>query len=193
MHVALAPGESLLPDARAPLATLFEDPRVEAVLVPLVPQGEHALARAARRHLALWDARLLHAQNYFAPAARVASRAPLPGWRNADAAPRLAEALARGGRIEALRGAGVACRIADDLGAWTAHFRAEGAAWRALAARDARFARLAPPPWWRHNVAQVARRVIELLEAQRRVDPLVLGLHLARESAFSADAPVPQP
>ncbi|HVM44333.1 MAG TPA: hypothetical protein VM582_00255 [Candidatus Thermoplasmatota archaeon] len=185
MHVQLAPGESLLPDARARLEALFEDARVEAVLLPLVPQGERALPRAARRYLAAWDARLLHPQNFFAPAARVASRAPLAGWRNADAAPALADALAAGRRVEALRESGVATRIADDLGAWTRHFRAQGEAWARLARERPDLARFAPPSWWRHNVAQAGRRVIEALEATRAPDPLVLALHLAREAAYS--------
>lgn len=193
MHAALAPGESLLPGARERLDALFADARVEAALVPLVPQGPGALPRAARRYLDVWDARLLHAQNFFAPAARVASRAPIAAWRNADAAPLLADVIARGGRVEALREGGVATRIADDLSAWSAHFRAEGHAWAALAASDARFRRFAPAPWWRHNVAQAGRRVTELLEARRSPDPLALALHLARESAFCAPRDRPAP
>lgn len=192
MQIALAPGESLLAGARESLEKLFDDARVAAVLVPLVPQGERALARAARRYLGLWDARFLHRQNFFAPATRVASRVAADGWRNADAAPLLADAIASGARVEALREGGVASRIADDLSAWTAHFRAEGRAWAALAARDARFARFAPPPWARHNALQAGRRLIEILEAQRALDPLVVGLHLARESAFSDVAPLSQ-
>lgn len=193
MHVALAPGESLLPGTREALGKLFEDPRVAAVLVPLVPRGERALARAARRYLDAWDARFLHTQNFFAPATRVATREACRGWRNADHAPALADAIAAGARIGALReGGGVATRIADDLAAWSAHFRAEGRAWAVLAAREARFARFAPPPWARHNAFQAARRVIEVLEARRAADPLVVGLHLARESAFSDVAALSQ-
>lgn len=192
MYVQLAPGESLLPGTRDALTPFLADPRVEAVLVPLVPQGDHALARAARRYLAAWDARLVHSQNFFAPAARVASRHAPAGPRNAHAAPMLADALAGGKRIEALRvpAAGVATHIGDDLGAWSAHFRAEGRAWSELALRDPRFGGFAPPAWARHNLVQIGRRVIEILEARRGVDPLVVGLHLARVSAFSDVAPL---
>lgn len=185
MNVSLAPGESLLPGTSEALDELFADARVEAVLLPLVPQGERALARAARRYLGAWDRRFLHAQNYFAPAARVVSRTPLPGPRNADAAPALAALLDQGGRVEALATHGVATRVGDDLSAWTGHFRAEGEAWGALAARDPRFSAFLPPPWWRHNVAQLGRRVIEGAQALRSVAPLPLLLHLTRESAWS--------
>ena len=192
VHVALGPGEALLPGTRAALDALFEDARVVAVLVPLVPQGEHALARAARRYLDVWDARFLHAQNFFAPATRLAMREPIGGFRNAEVAPLLADIIATGGRVAALRHAGAAARLASDLSSWTAHFRAEGRAWAELAARDVRFARFAPPPWARHNAVQAARRIIEILQARRALDPLVVGLHLARESAFSDVAPLSQ-
>lgn len=193
----LAPGETLLPGTAEAVAALLDDPKVAGVIAPLVPQGDHALARAARRYLAAWDGRLLHDQTFYAPATRCALRhvpdtwAPHAGhvgptWRNADAAPHLADAMARGARIVALRDGGIACRIADDLGAWNAHFRAEGAAWTELARRDPRFARFAPDPWARHNVAQIGRRVIEVLQATKRVDPLVWTLHLARESSFTS-------
>lgn len=190
VHVQLAPGESLLPGTKQALDALFAKPEVAAVLVPLVPQGDAALPRAARKYLAAWDGRFLHTQNFYAPAARVATRAALDDVHNADAAPALADALAKGARIEALRepGLGVATRIADDLGAWAVHFRAEGAAWAALATRDARFAGFAPAPWWRHNVRQMPRRVIEIAQATRGLSPLTLLLHATRESAFSRGA-----
>lgn len=191
MYVALAPGESLLPGTRDAIDRIAADPSVEAILLPLVPQGEHALARAARRYLAAWDGRFLHAQNFFAPAARIASRSALPGWRNADAAPALADALDSGRRIEALRspGAGVGCDIARDLAAWSAHFASQGHAWAQVAARDPRFARFAPAPWWRHNVWQAGRRSVEILQATRHADPLVWILHVQREAAFSRTQP----
>jgi hypothetical protein len=187
MHLNLAPGEDLLPGTREAVGGLLARPGVDAVLMPLVPQGDGILQRAARRYLAAWDGRYLHAQNFFAPATRVATRAMLPGWRNADAAPTLQEALAKGHRVEALRepGLGIACGIADDLAAWGAHFAAEGAAWRALAARDARFRGFTPAPWWRHNAAQAPHRAVELLRATRRPDPLAWALHATRESAFT--------
>lgn len=198
MHIALAPGETLLPGTREALDALFAREEVEAVLVPLVPRGDDALQRAARRYLAAWDRRYLHPQNFFAPACRVATRAPLAGWRNADAAPMLADALAQGRRIEALDGEaardgpskGVSSPLGDDLAAWIAHFRDEGSAWGALARRDARFRPYLPAlsrgKWWRHNVLQAGRRTIEIIEAVRAPAPIVLLLHLARESAFGA-------
>jgi hypothetical protein len=196
VHVALAPGESLLPGTREALDGLFEDPLVDAVLLPLVPAGEGALARAARAYLAAWDRRFLHRQNFFAPASRVASREPMPGPRNADATPRLAAALAKGLVIEALVASGdaggVSTPIARDLGAWVAWAREEGAAWGALAARDARFLGFIPvrsaPAWARHNVLRVAHRCGEVLEATRRVRPTVLLLHTTREAAWTGGA-----
>ncbi|HUR68270.1 MAG TPA: hypothetical protein VM370_03420 [Candidatus Thermoplasmatota archaeon] len=204
MHLALAPGEELLPGTRERLEELFHDARVAAVLVPLVPRGEGALQRAARRYLAAWDGRFLHPQNFFAPATRVATRsrsegadalpasaarAHVAGPRNADAAPQLADALARGLRIEALRAGGVGCDIARDLSAWSSHWRAEGAAWGARAASEPEFARFAPAPWAKHNVAQLGRRTVEILQASRRPDPLVWLLHVTRESAYSRGTP----
>lgn len=185
MEVALAPGESLLPGTREALDAIFADAQVAAALLPLVPQGADALPRAARRYLDAWDRRFLHPQNFFAPATRVASRERLPGPRNADAAPALADALDKGRRIAALRAGGVATRMADDLSAWSAHFCAEGAAWRALATREERFRGFAPPAPLRHNLRQAPRRVIEALQAVRAPAPLVLLLHLTREAAFS--------
>lgn len=189
MHANLAPGESLLPGAREALEAIFADVRIEAVLMPLMPQGEGAFPRAARRYLAAWDRRFLHRQNFFAPASRCATRAPLAGWRNADAAPALAAVLARGGRVGALPAAGVATRIGDDLARWVAHFRAEGEAWGALAARESAYAGFLPATtrrgWWRHNVLEVGQRTIEELEAVRGPSPLPWLLHLAREAAFS--------
>lgn len=190
MIIALAPGESLLPGTSEAIGALFDDPRIGAILLPLVPQGAGALPRAARRYLAAWDRRFLHPQNFYAPATRVATRTAPAGWRNAEAAPQLASLLATGARIEALtEGAlGVASGIGRDLGAWNAHFRAEGEAWGALARRDPTYARFLPPQWWRHNLAQLGRRVIEEAQAVRSPAPLPLLLHLARESAFSAGA-----
>ena len=196
MHANLAPGERLLPGAEAALRQLLARPEVEAVLVPLVPEGEGVLARAARRYLRAWDARFVHPQNLFAPAARVVTHAPLPGPRNGDAAPFLRDVLARGGRIEALPVEGVATRIAEDLARWTGHFRAEGEAWGALAARDRELRRLLPVTtragWWRHNVLQCGRRTIEELEAVRSPAPLPWILHLTREAAFGAGCMAPQ-
>lgn len=189
MHANLAPGETLLPGAQEELRRLFAQPDVEAVLLPLVPQGEAPMPRAARRYLAAWDRRFLHRQNLFAPASRAVTRAPLAGWRNADAAPLLAQALARGARVEALPACGVVTPIARDLSSWVAHFRSEGEAWGALAARDASFAPFLPARsrggWWRHNLRQLPRRVIEELEAVRSPAPLPLLLHLVREAAFA--------
>jgi len=172
------------------LDALFHEADVEAVLLPLVPQGEGAFPRAARRYLAAWDRRFLHRQNFFAPATRCATRAPLAGARNADAAPVLAAAIARGARVEALAAAGVATRMGDDLARWVAHFRAEGEAWGSLAAREPAYAGFLPAltrrGWWRHNLLQLPRRTIEVLEAVRSPSPLPLALHLAREAAFTA-------
>lgn len=190
MHADLAPGESLLPGTREALAALFAQPDVEAVLLPLVPAGEAPFPRAARRYLAAWDRRFVHRQNFYAPASRCVTRAPLAGWRNADAAPLLADAIARGARVEALPRHGVATPIARDLAAWVGHFRAEGEAWGALAAREPRFAPFLPATrrrdWWRHNLRQLPRRTIEELEALRTPAPLPWALHLAREAAFTA-------
>jgi hypothetical protein len=184
VHVQLAPGESLPDATRAAAQAALADPRVAGVLLPLRPEGERALARAARRYLAAWDARFLHDMNYFAPAVRVATREALPGPRNADAAPFLADALDKGLRVVALRDAPVAWTLRD-LSAWTAWARAEGEAWGALAARAPRFRGFLPPRWATHNVRQLPRRVIEELQAVRSPAPLPLLLHLARESAFA--------
>jgi hypothetical protein len=190
VHVHLAPGESLSPGTREALDALFDDPRVGAVLLPLLPMGEGAFPRAARRYLAAWDVRFLHRQNFFAPASRVASRAALPGPRNADAAPTLAALLDVGGRIEALHEGGVSTPIARDLGAWTAWAREEGRAWGALAARDARFRGFLPattrPAWWRHNVAGAGHRLVEIHQAVKAPAPLAWLLHASREAAWTA-------
>ncbi|GEM_PF-6987652 len=185
VHVQLAPGEALAPGARAAAEAVLARPEVAAALLPLRPAGDWALARAARRYLAAWDARFLHPMNFFAPAARAATREPLPGPRNADAAPFLADALDRGLRIEALPGAPVAAPMAADLGSWVAWARAEGEAWGRLAARAERFRGFLPPPWAVHGLRQMPRRVIEELQAVRSPAPLPLLLHLARESAFA--------
>lgn len=189
MHVPLAPGERLAPEARPLLEALFARPEVEAVLLPVVPEGEEALARAARRYMAAWDRRFVHPQNFFAPASRVASRAPLPGYLNAEAAPILADAIASGRRVEALPGVGVLSPLARDLDAWLRFHREEGRGWGRLAARAPRFARFlpatTPAAWWRHNVRESGRRVVEELEAVRRADPLPLLLHVTREAAWT--------
>lgn len=192
VHVALGPGETLLPGTADAVAKVLEDARVEAVLLPIVPSGAGPLPRAARRYLRAWDARLLHAQNFFAPATRVATRAQVSGHRNADAAPALARALDEGRRIEALREGGVASPVARDLGAWVAWAREEGAAWGALAARDARFARFVTAPtrgaWAKHNVWRAPRRMGEVLEATRTARLLPVVLHATREAAFTGAA-----
>jgi hypothetical protein len=188
VHVQLAPGEALAPGTRAAAEALLARPEVAAVLLPLRPAGDWPLARAARRYLAAWDARFLHPMNFFAPAARAATREALPGPRNADAAPFLADALDRGLRIEALPAAPVASSMAADLAAWVAWARAEGEAWGRLAARDARFAGFLPPRWATHNLRQMPRRVIEEIQAVRSAAPLPLLLHLSRESAFAQGA-----
>lgn len=190
MHAHLLPGESLLPGTEEATRRLFEDPRVEAVLVPLVPQGEGVLARAARRYLAAWDARFLHRQNFFAPATRVLARRPLGGARNGELAPALARILDEGRFVEALTsGGGVAAPVADSVGAWVAWARDEGSAWGALAAREPRFAPFLPVltrgAWWRHNVAQAPSRTVEALQAFRRPEGLPLLLHVTREAAFT--------
>ena len=202
MHVHLAPGESLLPGTREALEALFADPLVDAALLPMVPAGEGAFPRAARRYLAAWDARFLHRQNFFAPASRVAARVPLPGPRNADAAPHLA-ALLDQGRLVETAGPGVATPVAADLGAWTRWAREEGRAWGALAARDARFRGFLPAlgrgAWWRHNVLQMHRRAVEVHQAVRRPAPAAWLLHATREAVwtggcaegFQAGAPPP--
>lgn len=193
MHVQLAPGESVSMATRAAAESALARPGVDAVLLPLKPRGEGRLPRAARRYLAAWDARYLHPMNFFAPAARVASREALPGPRNADAAPALEAILARGGRIEALRDAPVECGIADDLSTWTGWARAEGEAWGRLAAREPRFRGFLPPPPGRHAGWQVPRRVVEELQCTRSPSPLLLLLHLLREASFSAGAHKPGP
>lgn len=190
MHVHLAPGESLLPGTEEALGALFASPRVGAVLLPLVPAGEGAFPTAARRYLAAWDARFLHPQNFFAPATRVAARAPLPGFHNADAAPALAALLDAGGRIEALHAGGVSTPVGRDLGTWTSWAREEGRAWGALAAKDARFRGFLPattrPAWWRHNVLGAGHRVVEIHQAVKAPSPLAWLLHAAREAAWTA-------
>lgn len=188
MPANLAPGERLLPGAAEAAEALLAEPDVAAVLVPLVPEGEHALARAARTYMRAWDRRFVHRMTFFAPGARVATREPL-GWRAAEAAPLLADAIEAGRRVEALPAHGVAAPIARDLDAWARAWRDEGAAWGRLAARDARFAPFLPAlsrrAWWRHNVRQLPRRVIEELEAVRAPAPAPLALHLLRESAWT--------
>lgn len=189
MHVALAPGETLLPGTQEALDVLFARADVDAVLLPLVPQGEGALPRAARTHLATWDARFLHRQTFFAPASRAATRAPLPGPLNAHAAPYLADTIGRTRVVEALPAHGVVTGIGRDMGTWVAHFREEGRAWGWLAAREPRFRPFLPAltraGWWRHNVLQAPRRTGEILQAQRSAAPLPWLLHLAAESAFT--------
>lgn len=196
-HANLGPGESLLPGTQEAAAALLARDEVAAVLVPLVPQGHHALARAARRYVGRWDARLVHRQTWFAPAARVVTRAPLTGHRSAEAAPLLRDAIERGHLVEALRAPlGVATTIARDLDAWRAWARDEGSAWGALAARDDRFAPLLPArtprEWRRHNVRELPRRVIEALQALKRPDALALALHLSREAWWTRGAMEPR-
>lgn len=190
MHANLGPGERLGSGAGEAAAKLLEDPRVAAVLVPLRPEGAHALARAARAYLAAWDRRFVHRQNHFLPAGRVVTRGPLPGFRSADAAHFLADAIREGRFVEALPEHAVATPIARDLDAWLRAFEAEGRAWGRLAARDPRFPPFLPARSWRgwarHNLRQAPRRVIEVLEAVRRPAPLVLTLHHVREAAWTA-------
>lgn len=192
MHVALRPGETLLPGTREALDAWFAKDDVDAVLLPLVPAGDHALARSARRYLAEWDRRFLHRMNFYAPASRVATRAPLEGHRNADAAPLLADTIARGRRVEALQEGGASTDIARDLDAWVRWALDEGAAWGALARRDARFRGFLPARsragWLKHNVWHATRRAGEIVEGTRRVDPLALMLHATREAAWTGAA-----
>ena len=189
VHLQLAPGESPAAGTPEACARLLEDPRVAAVLVPLRPEGGSRTARAARRYVAAWDARFVHDNAVYAPAARVAARVPPGGATSADAAEFLQDALDRGHRVAALREGAVLSPFARDLDAWVAWARGEGAAWGALARRDARFARLGPARtrggWLKHNVAQVTRRVGEVTQALRRVDPPAAWLHLAREAAWT--------
>lgn len=190
MHVVLAPGETLLPGTQEALREAFLDPGVGAVLLPLVPTGRTTFARAARRYVAAWDARFLHPMNYFVPAGRVALREPVsPGHCTAHAAPHLAALIDAGCRVEALPRSGVASPVGNDLGAWVAWARREGHAWGRLAARDASFRGFLPAlskaGWLRHNVIQSHRRVIEITQALRRAAPLEIGLHLAREAAWT--------
>ena len=202
VHASLGPGETLLPEARDAAAKLLEDPRVAAVLVPLLPEGDAPLPRAARRYMAAWDARLLHRQTFYAPGARVLTRSisegedaglqgrvgareALAGWRAADAAPFLARAIDEGRAVEALPAAGVATPVARDLEAWLAWARREGAGWGALARRDARFRPFAPASWWGHNVLRAHRRAGEVAQAMRRADPLATLLHVTREAAWT--------
>lgn len=189
MHLALAPGESVDDATRERIRKLLEDPRVAAVLVPIVPVGASRVARAARRLMAAWDARLLHDNTSFALGARVATRVATRGWTAADAAPSLADALARGARVVALRDGAAASPVAWDLDAWIAWSRAEGGAWGALARRDPRFARMSPattrPAWWRHNVVQAHRRLGEVAQAMRGFDAEAALLHVVREAAWT--------
>lgn len=180
MRVHLGPGESFAKPSLDAARPLFDDPSVAAVLVPLVPTGDHLLARAARRYLAAWDGRFLHPQTFFAPASRALSRDALPGFRNGDWAGPLADALTKGARVVALREAAVECDIGRDLDAWTAHWRAEGEAWGRAAAKDAR---LRPFVTTRAHLLRPHRRVVEALQA-RAGAPGVL-LHLAREAAWA--------
>lgn len=190
MHVVLGPGESLLPGAEESLREAFLDPDVAAVLLPLVPTGRSAFARAARRYAAAWDARFLHPMNFFVPAGRVALREPVsPGPCTAHAAPHLAALIDAGCRVEALPRTGVASPVGDDLGAWIAWARREGHAWGRLAVRDDRFRGFLPAlsrsAWARHNVLQVHRRLIEVTQALRRPAPLEILVHLSREAAWT--------
>ncbi|HEX2021868.1 MAG TPA: hypothetical protein VHH36_04100, partial [Candidatus Thermoplasmatota archaeon] len=139
MLLRLAPGERLLPGAEAAARAILEDPRVEAVLLRLDPEGDGAFARAARRQMRAWDGRLVHRQTCWAPGARVAVREGGAGWRAAGSAPLLADALERGRLVEAVPGPAVATPLGRDLETWRAAWRNEGRAWGALAARDARF------------------------------------------------------
>lgn len=189
MHVHLAPGESLLPGTREALLRRFEDPKVGAVLLPLVPAEGGLFARSARRYLASWDARFLHPQNHFAPASRVATRVPLPGFRNADAAPHLADVLDQGMKVDTTPDTGVVTPIAADLQAWVLWAASEGRAWGELAARDARFLGFLPATawsgWWRHNVFQAHRRAVEVLQAARGPFVGAYLLHATREAAWT--------
>jgi len=203
----LAPGETLDRAAREGLAAMFHaEARLDIVLLPLRPAGASALERAATTYLSRWDRRFVHRMTVYAPAARVAVRDPaaakalaaaaeiagVPAWTNAAWAPLAAGAIAAGRLVEARADLAVATPIARDLEVWREHFRAQGRAWGRLAARDAGLARFAPPPsraaWWRHNVRQVHRRLIEVLEGTSSASPLVIGLHVVREAAFTAGA-----
>ena len=191
VHVHLAPGERLRPGAREAVERAFAaDPRLGAVLLPLVPEGVGYLPRVARRYVASWDARLLHAQNWFVPFGRVASRVPLPGPLAADAAPHLADLVLGGAKVDTLPDTWVDTGLARDLEAWTAWWEVEGRAWGRLAARDARFPRFLPatswPGWWRHNVLQSGRRLVECLQARKAPDLAAwLLLHATREAAWT--------
>jgi len=200
VHVALAPGESLLPGVARDVDALFEDRGTAAVVLPLAPVERTRVARAAARLMRAWDARYQHDQTFFAVGARVAFRAPpslrpppaAPPWTSAAAAPALAFALDAGQRVRALRAPSVATPVADDLHAWLAWARAEGAAWGPLARADPRFARVAPvlsrAAWWRHNVLHAHRRVGEVAQAARRLDPGATFLHVLREAAWTRSA-----
>lgn len=189
MRLHLAPGERADAATLTRAAALLDDPRIAAVLVPLVPDGDSRTARAARRYMSAWDARLVHDQTAWAPGARVATREPLPGWRAADAAPTLQRALDEGRIVRALRDGRVETPLARDLDKWIAWAREEGAAWGALARRDPRFARLSPAQSWsgwaKHNVLQLTRRAGEVAQATRRGDAGATWLHLAREAAWT--------
>lgn len=180
MEAHLGPGETLEPGTAPAIDALLSDPEVFAVLVPLVPRGTGLLPRAARRYLSAWDGRFLHAQTWFAPAARVVARERLAGFRHGDAAPALADALEKGRRVEALRGGAVGCDLARDLSAWSAHWRAEGEAWGRAAARDAR---LLPFATTRGHLLRPHRRVVEALQAQVGAPGLLL--HWTREAAWA--------
>lgn len=188
MEVALLDEERLLPGARDEAQRLLDE-GAAFVLLRVEPEGERALARAARAYMARWDARFVHRQTWYAPMARVASRAPLPGPRLADAAPLLADAIGRGERVEAVAAPGVASALARDLDAWVRAWRAEGRAWGRAAASDARMRPFLPAVdrrgWWRHNVRQMPRRAIEVAEAARGPKPLHGLLHATREAAFT--------
>lgn len=188
MEVALLPGERLLPDARDEAARLLDE-GAAFVLLRVEPEGGAALARAARAYMRAWDARFVHRQTWYAPMARVAAPAPLPGARLADVAPLLADAIARGGRVEAVAAPGVVAPMARDLDAWLRAWREEGRAWGRAAARDVRVRPFLPaldrPGWWRHNVRQLGRRAIEVAEASRGPKPLGWLLHSTREAAWT--------
>lgn len=194
MPLHLAPGERAAPGAEDAAARALADPRVAAVLVPIVPTGDGAVPRAAARLMRAWDARLLHDDTWYALGARVATSGgrQVPGWRAADAAPILARALDAGERVVALRSAAVESPVARDLDAWVAWAREEGAAWGALARREPRFARVLVATtrraWWSHNVVHVSRRAGEAAQALRRADPAATYLHLLREATFSGAA-----